>query len=127
MAVASPVSLISGSYQIEKFIKHTVPVSMYMHRFVSIFDNPTYDAYRGYTIDSSGSGCLEIDDGGRRSLIYVAGRRVGATYRNGLYVRPDDAIRVVWYENEWKIHTYPTYSEYVETQTCADCGRPVAY
>ena len=125
MNAASPVSLTGTQYQFEKFIKHTAPTGVYP--VVSIFDDPTYDAYRNYVVNTSGSGCLEVDDRGRGSLIWVAGKKVGATFRNGVLETPDDAIKVVLYDNEWRIHSFPTLSDPIETKRCAECGQLVVY
>ena len=125
MSAASPSSLTGTPYQLEKFIKHTVPTISYP--VLSIFDNPAYDAYRNYIVYTSGSGCLEVDNKSRRNLIWVAGERVGATFENGVLKSPNDAVKVVLYDNEWKIHAYHTLSEYVETKRCAGCGRLVVY
>jgi hypothetical protein len=125
MSAASPTSLTGTTYQLEKFIKHTVPTGSYP--FVSVFDDPNYGAYRNYVVYTSGSGCLEIDDRGRRNLIWVAGMRVGATFENGVLKSPDDAVKVVLYDDEWKIHAYPTLSDHVETKRCVMCGQLVVY
>jgi len=123
MNAASPANLTGTPYQLEKYIKHTVPTGIYPVN--STFDDPGYETYRSYVVNTSASGCLEVDGYGRRNLIWVAGQRIGATFQSGVLIRPDDAVRVVLYNNEWKIHTFPTTSDHVATQRCAECGKLV--
>ena len=125
MNPASPTDLIGTPYQLDKFIKHTAPAGIYPVN--SIFDNLDYSAYRDYVVYTSGSGCFEIDDQGRSNLIWIAGRKIGATFHNGVLIAPDDAVRVVFHDNEWKIHAFPTLSDPIQTKRCALCDALVAY
>jgi len=122
MNVQNPDDLTGTDYQLDKFIKHTVP-STYYSGAVSVFQNPEYSAYSTYVGNTAGSGCLVIDDFGRKNLIWVAGSTTGFTFENGFYRRPEDAVKVVLYDNQWKIHAYPTNSDSVDTKRCKNCGR----
>jgi hypothetical protein len=124
MNAASPVSLTGTQYQLERFIKHTAPTGIYPVN--SIFDDPTYNSYRNYVISSTASGCVQVDSAGRVNVIYVAGKTVGITVRNSTLVTPDDAVKVVLHDNQWKMHAFPTVSDTVNAQRCVECGRLVA-
>ena len=123
MTAASPASLTGTEYQLEKYIKHTTASASAAYPIVSIFDNPSYDIYRVHVVNTSASGSLEIDDQGRRNLIWVAGQQVGFTVREGKIVTPDNAVKVVLYNSEWKIHAFPTSSDRFETRRCMECGK----
>ena len=125
MNAASPANLIGTEYQLEKFIKHTAPTGTYPVN--SIFHDPAYSVYSTYVVSTTGSGCFEVDDLGRRNMIWIAGRDIGATFRNGVLVAPSDAVKVVWHDNVWKIHAFPTLSDQIETKRCVMCGDLVAY
>lgn len=125
MSPVNPAPLIRSQYQLDKYIKHTAPAGVYPVN--SIFDDPGYASYRDYVVCTSGSGCFEIDDRGRSNLIWIAGKRVGATYRNEVLHVPDDAVKVVFHDDQWKIHAFPMLSDPIHTKRCALCGAPVAY
>jgi hypothetical protein len=123
MNPVNPENFAGTPYQLEKFIKHTAPTDSYP--VVSIFDDSDYESYRTYIVNTSGSGCLMIDDQGRSNLIWVAGYQVGVTFKGDKPILPDDAIKVVFHNNEWKIHAFPIISDPIITKRCANCGRLV--
>jgi len=125
LSPAVPDNLTATQYQLDKFIKHTAPTDPY--DIISIFSDPAKETYRNYIINTSGSGCLQIDDRGRRNLIWVAGKEVGATFENGIFTIPNDSIKVVLHNNEFKIHSYPTLSDPIETKRCKRCNQLVIY
>jgi len=125
MNIQNSQNLIATNYQLDKFIKHTTPSNY--SGVVSVFDDPTYMNYATYLVNTSGSGCVEVDSTGRKSLIWVAGRNTGFTYNDGIFVRPEDAIRVVLFEDQWRIHAFPTNSIIVNSRRCFSCGKLVAY
>lgn len=116
---------LTTNYQLEKFIKHTIPSDKY--KYVSVFDDPNYFNYKTAIISTSGSGCLEIDDKGRINLIYVAGYRVGVTFEKGIIKYPDDAFKVVFHDNGALIHSYPETSDIVNAKRCLDCDCLIVY
>ncbi len=122
MNVQNPDDLTGTEYQVDKFIKHTVPSSNYSGA-VSIFQDPNLSTYATYVGNTAGSGCLEIDDLGRKNIIWVAGSTTGFTFENGIFRRPDDAVKVVLYEDQFRIHAYPTNSDFVDTKRCRNCGK----
>lgn len=121
ITAASPATLTGTQYQLDKFIKHTAPSGS--HQLNSIFDDPTYDEYRRYVVTTTASGLLEIDDQGRKNLWWFAGSQTGAEYRNGVYFAPTDGVKIVWPENDTKLHAYPIVSSPGSTVTCASCGK----
>ncbi len=118
-----PHNLTATQYQLEKFIKHTAPMGTY--KINSVFNDPS--AYNNYVVYTAGSGCLQIDDRNRINLIWVAGRNIGATFIDGNFTFPDDSIKVVYHNDEWKIHAFPTLSDPIETKRCLNCGCLVVY
>ena len=117
-----PENLIGTEYKLEKFIKHNYPIEM--EEIHSIFKEPNINKYSQYVINTSASGCLEIDDYGRKNLVFVAGETTGYTFVNGELYRPDDAVRLVFFKNEDKIHAFST-SGSVVPNTCSRCGCPI--
>ncbi|MGC9307906.1 MAG: hypothetical protein ACP5FL_03920 [Thermoplasmatota archaeon] len=113
----------SNSYQVDKYMKHTVPPSC--SGMVSIFDDPDFQQYRDYIINTAASGCVEIDNKGRTNMVWYAGRENGFLFVDGELVSPTDAVKLVLREDEDKIHAFPTGSAEISTKRCALCGSPV--
>lgn len=120
---ASPADLTGTQYQLEKYVKHTMPSGSYP--IISVFSDPTFQTYRDYVVNTSASGCLEIDDRGRKNLVWVAGSTVGITIQNGSAIVPNDAVKVVYPEDGKRMHAFPTASSDIQTRTCKVCGRLV--
>ncbi len=118
---ASPTTLTGTRYQLDKFIKHTAPSRSY--HLLSVFDDPTYGAYSSYVVSTGASGMLQIDDHGRKNLIWFAGRRTGAEYQDGVFAAPADGVKVVWAESDTKLHAFPIAASPPSTVTGASCGR----
>jgi|APCry1669189241_1035207.scaffolds.fasta_scaffold09463_1 hypothetical protein len=115
-------NLTGCNYQLEKFIKHTTPIGSYSIN--SIFDDPNYSKYRDYTISGSLSGCLEIDDKGRKNLLWYAAEQVGLTY-SGAFTVPASGIKIVFHDNDTRIHTYPFNPP--EVKYCKECNTLIPY
>lgn len=120
---ASPADLTGTQYQLEKFIKHTIPSASYPIN--SVFSDPSFQTYRDYIVNTNASGCLEIDDQGRKNLVWFAGSPVGVTVQNGSAMVPNNAVKVVYPEDEKRMHAFPTASSEIQTRTCRVCGRLV--
>jgi hypothetical protein len=118
----SGVALDATTYQIEKYIKHTAPTSIY--RLNSVFDVADAMKYGEYVVNTAASGCIEIDDGQRVNCIWFAGNGTGLTYRNGSFHCPCSSIKVVCSSDDEKVHAYPMDFA-PNTRVCADCGCPV--
>ncbi len=122
---AVPISLTGTSYQLAKFIKHTAPTGTYPTN--SVFDTTDYDAYRDYIVTTTVSGSSQIDGYGQVNLFWVAGRKIGATYQDGVFAFPDDAVCVVLHDRDQHIHAYPIASSGFNTTVCAHCGKPIPH
>ena len=120
---ANPITLTGTLYQLGKFIKHTIPSSSY--GTVSVFDEPSYENYSNYFVGTIASGCLEIDDLGRRNIIYYAGERTGVEYANGVFIIPTSGIKVVLAEDGNMTHAFPITSSPGNIVYCAICGVPI--
>lgn len=70
---AEYTSLTGTSYQLDKYLKHTVPADSY--QYVSVFHNSDYENYRGFVVTGTISGMLEIDDFDRKNWIWYAARK----------------------------------------------------
>lgn len=123
VAPALPVSLTGTSYQLAKYFKHTAPTGTYPTN--SVFDTTDYEAYRDYIVTTTVSGSSQIDEYGRINLLWVAGREIGATYENGKFVFPDDAVFVVLHDQDQYIHAFPVASSGFHTAICASCSIPI--
>jgi hypothetical protein len=120
-----PADLVSNQYQLEKFIKHTAPVPS--ESLNSIFHDPSLTSYSNYVISTSGSGCLMIDNKGRKNVIWAAGKETGVTFEKGRIVWPNDGVKVVFHNNEWKIHGFPFQAQPLFAKRCKRCGCPIVY
>ena len=124
MNVATEANLTGTPYQNGRFIKHTTPSGIYP--IISVFDDPSYSANSGYLASASMFGCLEVDDSGRRNLVWDAEKRVGQTFSGTTVLRADSAIKVVLPYNPRKIHLFPTASDLISRGQCVGCGRFLA-
>jgi len=117
-------NLTGSAYMLEKFVKHTAPLDY--RGIVSVFFSQDYSCYRDFTISSTVSGSLQVDDQNRKNWIWYAGHDVGITYQNGIYSLPNDAIKVVLSDNPTGIHAFPVNYELQYVERCYLCGKPLA-
>jgi hypothetical protein len=115
--------VLGSTYQVKKFIKHTVSSPQYNQ--VSIFDDPSTQAYQDYIVNSFASGCFEIDDRGRGNIILIAGSSAGALYENGAFKAPQDAVKIVLSLDPQRLHAFPIGSTKLSTGVCEGCGKPI--
>lgn len=120
-----PTALTATQYQLEKYLKHTVPTSNY--NFNTVFTGPASEMYRNYIVTAVASGHVQIDDRGRRNVVWVASQQTGIKYQNGTFVGLTDAVKVVLHDVDNKIHGYPIHSSELGVAKCVICGRPVPY
>lgn len=119
---ADPIELAGTQYQLEKFIKHTAPSTTYPLN--SVFTGPASESYRNYIVTAVGSGYIQID-GNRINVVWVASATTGVTYRNGNFVAYNDAVKVVFHDDQFKIHGFPIGSAGFGSAACIVCGKPV--
>lgn len=119
-----PQNLSGSDYQLDKFLKHTAPSTVYPG-VNSIFDNPTYDSYKDFIVTTLASGSVQIDDYGRTNMVWYAGSGIGATYEDGAFTTHTDSVKVVLHDDELKIHAFPTASNVLESKTCLSCGKEI--
>ncbi len=115
--------LIGSTYQLEKYLKHTVPDPKYPVQ--SVFASPSTQAYSSYVIETMAAGSLEIDDRSRKNVIWAAGEQTGFLFRNGNLVQPQDSVKVVLSTSTGEIHAFPAKSTSFTDSTCARCGAPI--
>lgn len=120
---AEPTTFSGNDYQLSKFMKHTMPSGWVGVN--SVFTDPSYETYANYLVSTTHSGCLEIDDRGRKNMIWYAGSGTGLTYENGLFKFSGDGVKVVCAEDEHKIHGFPFDSAMIRPKFCHSCGKPV--
>ena len=117
--------LIGTVYQLEKYIKHTLPDPDYPVQ--SVFALPSTEAYTSYIVESMAAGSLEVDDLGRRNVIWAAGEETGFLFRRGTLVQPQDAIKVVLSTSTGEIHAFPANSTTFLPAKCVRCGELIVY
>ena len=116
----------SSTYQLGKYLKHTVPDASYSYQ--SIFDNTATTHYREAIVNAACSGAVEYDDRGRKNLIYVATTgRIGCSFQNGVFVRPNNTIKVVLSSDPARVHAFTESSTQYSTATCVKCGSQIVY
>lgn len=116
----SMLNLTGTPYQLGKYIRHTAPTGGY-ENLLSVFNRPEYINYLDYTVNTSLSGCAEIDSFGRTNLIWYASKHVGITYSGSKYYCPDDSIKVVLHDNVTLIHSFPVNWELQYIKRCKIC------
>lgn len=117
--------LIVSSYQLEKYIKHTVPDPRY--HIQSVFSTPSTQLYAEYIIESITAGSIEVDDYDRKNIIWVAGERTGFLFNYGQLVQPQDAVKIVLFHDDARMHAYSANSTSFTGTTCDICGEQVIY
>jgi len=120
-----PSSPVGSSYQLEKYIKHTNPDPSF--DYLSVFSIPSTDEYKNYVVSASCSGSVEIDNEGRRNIIYVAGKNIGASFKKGNFQRLNDTVKVVLSTEPNRIHAFTESSTKYLTGFCSLCNRPIVY
>lgn len=115
------------SYQLAKFMKHTVPLSS--AGLVSVFtgSGSPPDVYEGYAVTTVNSGHVQFDDQGRMNIVWVASCQTGISYQGGKYVGSTDAVKVVLPHDAQRIHAYPIPVSELNSACCASCNRPIPY
>ena len=121
---ANPGGKYPYDYQWEKYVKHTVPTEIYSIN--SVFLNSTWNSYQHHMVSAMASGCLEIDDWGRKNLILFAGSTTGMQYNNGMFASTCSGVMAVLTENSTMVHAFPC-NFHPESRSCEKCGRPVPF
>jgi hypothetical protein len=110
--------LFATPYQQKKFNKHTEPSTAYT--IAGVFNNRSTSEYDNYHLDAQNFGTYAIDNYGRESLTYYAGREIGVTCFDGIPTLPTDSVKVVG--TSGKTHLYPISSTEYSTGLCESCG-----
>jgi len=108
-------------------MKHTAPCSSAIYPINSVFKDPTYETYENHIVNAAASGFLEIDDRGRKNIIWFAGSQIGVEYNDSVFVAPTDGVKLVLPEDENKIHAFSIGSSPMQSTTCASCGRTIPF
>ena len=111
-------------YQLEKFYKHTVPTKH--SDMVSFFDMSDNKKYKDYFLNTLASGSVEIDDKGRKNIVWVAEKEQGYRFTDGK-ITGDDGVKVVLADDPEKIHAYPTGSADLSTKKCEICEKDIIF
>ncbi len=120
---AIPANLFHTQYQMEKYVKHTAPSSTFS--FNSVFSDPSTIAYRDYIVTTVSSGPVQVDSLGRLNVMWVASKETGISYQNGRFYSNTHAVKVVFHDDQFKIHAYPTQSSDLAGHTCCACGKVI--
>lgn len=116
---------VRSQYQYDKHEKHTKIDSSY--RLQSIFSDTSTSIYADYIVSAMTEGAVEIDDLGRKNVIWCAGKDNGFRVESGDIVRPTDAVKVVLSSVSSSVHAYPENSTSFNTGKCAECGRSIVF
>jgi hypothetical protein len=94
LTALSPDTVLASQYQLDKFVKHTQPLFR-VSGWNSIFDSPSTASYATYLVTSVVSGSVTLDPRGQpSSFVWYAGGTIGATYIDGVYGFPNDAVKL---------------------------------
>jgi hypothetical protein len=85
---------LQSQYQLDKFIKHTLPLS---HPSASVFKSTSTGDYANYVVGAAASGAVELDAYDRRNFIWLAGRPTGFSYKDGARLAGDVAFERLAY------------------------------
>jgi hypothetical protein len=115
-----PTDLINSTYQLDKFIKHTVLDPN--EKLVSTFRSASTGDDQDLTVGAVNAGSVELDDYGRTNIICRAWKPTGDLYRLGQFVHVQASICVVLTSSTGKIHAFPDSDARYIGKTCLDCG-----
>jgi hypothetical protein len=118
---AAPVALTVTSYQLGKYLKHTIQSSEAAYN--TVFTLPASETYRDSLVETVAFGHLQIDDRGRRNLILVTPRQTGDALQGGHILGPTDGVKVVYPYDYNLIHGFPIRSSELLSPKCAACGK----
>jgi hypothetical protein len=76
-------------------------------------------------VNSAASGAVQIDEAGRRNIIWYAGKVVGAAFKSGVPQVPTDTVKLVLSSETAKIHAFSMSPTEVRARTCVRCGQPI--
>ncbi len=116
---------MGSTYRVEKFLEHMRPKRIY--DLNSIFVSNSTAQYKDWFITSSMSGSMEVDDRGRTSFVWFAGKQIGATFHRGKFSFATDAVKLVLPFAEDRVHAFPVSSTGYQSAKCARCGDPIIW
>ena len=111
-----------GSYKFEKYIKHTT-IPNAGSNIVSVFNDSDYNTYKDYIFDTASSGSLEIDNLGRKNIVWFANKSIGQTFSGSQHQGSSDSVKLVLFQESEKIHAFPTGSQGLHNAKCEQCGK----
>ncbi len=117
------VNFTGSSYQLRKFIKHTIPT--HQKGLVSVFDNGSYTAYENYIVSASLSGSTEFNSKHQKNIIWYANKDIGISYLNGVSANTANVVKVVLTHDTQLIHAYPIEADQLLFKKCSICQRDV--
>ena len=121
----TPTLLTASSYQHEKVLKHTIPVSR--SHLNGVFTHPGSETYTRCVVATVCSGHVQVDDAGRTNVVWVASNQVGLLYQGGHFVGGTTAVKVVLADDYSRMHGFPIRESELQAASCMDCTRPVPY
>jgi hypothetical protein len=117
------LNFTGSSYQLDKFLKHTVPSNQ--SGLLSVFDSGSYDQYKNHIVNTMASGSTEIDSHNRKNIVWFAGSNNGLSFKDDTLEMPTDSVKVVLSDNDDKIHAFPTSSNDIQHKKCDECGSDI--
>ena len=95
-------SFTGTEYQLERYIKHSVPNSS--EPYLTVFKAPSTAAYSGYIVAAAASGYVEIDDWNRQNLVVFASATTGFAFASGRFEGITNGVKVVVAHNPARVH-----------------------
>jgi len=114
---------LGSTYQQDKYKKHTVPTTGYDKQ--SVFIDFTETEYTGLIQEAVLSGSLEVDEQGRKNIIYPIREKIGVLYSKGIPIREQDVLKVVCSTDGERVHGFTISSTTLSTGVCKDCNNPI--
>lgn len=111
----------SGSYQYQKFEKHTTPQRTYPQN--SVFHDKDYSSYQGKVQTGTVSGCVRREADGRNTLLYVTDAETGQTFRSGSMPQPCNGVLLACIDHSGHLHARPFFMPPESVPCAGNCGK----
>ena len=121
--IPSNDKLTANDYQLEKFIKHTIPSSCASYK--TVFTGVGSESYQTAIVNTYLSGGVEIDKFDRVNIFWVGSEANGFAYEGGHVVGLTHGVKVALSHNQNKLHAFPIDAGQLRSEICMECGSMV--
>lgn len=113
-------------YQLEKFYDHTITGHRTSSDPVSLLDDPKYETYKGYIVNTLFSGYYEIDYRGRVNKTMYLGNKIGVNFdpKTKQPLHDEHFFKVVKWTEATGVHGY-SFEQMSGSPSnfCTKCGK----